>query len=177
MPLLGPFVYYVPLQGLLVYYVPLHGILVYYVPLQGFLVYYVSLQELLIYYAPLQGLLVYYVLLQGFLVFYVALQGLLVYYVPLQGFLIMCLYRGFLLCASIGASCLSCASGPFVLLLFFISAKFCLYYPLSGNYVLEIIGLLHFRHVLDSFINRPIRTSIHAKIFKILNMWLRHFLC
>ena len=61
------------------------------------------------------------------------------YYAPLQGLLVyMCLYKGLL-----------------SYLLFFKSVKFFLRSPISGNYVFEPIGLLHFKCVLDSFANCP----------------------
>ena len=91
----------------------------------------------------------------------------------------MYLYKSFLLCASLHRLFVYCVflQRPFVLFFFFRSVEFCLCYYLSRNYVFEPIGLLRFRHVLDSFTNCLIRTSIHARIFKILDMWLPHFLC
>ena len=74
------------------------------------------------------------------------------YYVPLHGFLIMRLYRGY--------SLIMCFYESLLSYLFFRSAKFYLCSPLSGNYVLELIGLPHFKHILDSFTNCHIRTSM-----------------
>ena len=78
-------------------------------------------------------------LCRGFLLCH--LQGLLVYCVPLQGLLFY--------------------------LFFFRSVKFCLYSPLSRNYVFEPRSLSCFRRILDSFTNCPKRTSICARILKI----------
>ena len=84
-------------------------------------------------------------------------------------FLIMCLYRDLLFITCLNRGLLSC-------LFFFKSIKICLCTPLSGNYVFESIGFPRFKSVLDSFTNCPTRTSIRARIFKNLNVWLRHFL-
>ena len=91
---------------------------------------------------------------------------------------IMYLYRGFLFTVYLqGFSFIVYLyRGLLSYLLFFRSVKICLCFPLLGNFVFKTIGLPCFRRVLDSFANYPTRSSIHARIFKNLNVWLHHFL-
>ena len=96
---------------------------------------------------PLQGLLIQYVLFQGLFVQYVLRQGLFALFVALLGLQIFNfkLFNHF--------------DG------FFQSAKFFLGFHLPGSYILEPTGLPYFRHILDSFVNFLIGTSIRSRVF------------
>ena len=104
-----------------------------------------------------------------------SLQGPFVYYVPVR--------TSGLLCASIATYHLLCTStimhlykgflfivclykGLLSYLFVFRSVKFCLYSPISMNYVFEPIGLPRFKRVLDSFTNCPKKTQSVLEYYK-----------